>query len=887
MHSVMTYRGIARSMRHSSVRPLLFLLALGALFFGAAQRTWAQSSPFTPSSLNFGSVEIGSASMLSFDYLSSDQNELTIHFSSDNSAFSVTPLSTNSIFNEGVMATVTFRPRTVGPTTGNIIVEADVLAGEFTVRQLVGMVPVQGIGTAPFNINPTSLTFPPTPLGQTSAAQQFRVSLPNAVEGMALDFSVSSGNPNAFQPTPALFTLLPGESQLVDVTFSPVTAGETQSAIIVSGGGANIPVDVTGEGIAITVDPLELTLPPTLTGCGSDAQLTVIPTLTADVLLGPADRRFSASPTQFIASSPTTVIVSIAQAPAGTTMTNVIVNARERGRPAQQVLVPTTATGISVLPDPTSLSFGAVTVGSTSATLSIQIDTSLPAMIQTTALSDNPAFEIVSAEGGLVQVAFSPTAEGLASGTVTIQAFTDADPECMRPITIPVSGTGQALGLRLDPLSLDFGETPTRGGNTLRANLINESDVDFQAAALSSQPAFTVGMPAFSVPANSSVPVDVTFSPTQDGPASGQVTFQLTAMGLNPTDLLLPVSGTGVTAALTYSAVIGGSTSPVIPGGTIQAPSVVVGGSSTFVVVATNPGTSPATIASIGVTGDAFGPQVFEAVVRTVAPGESFSLPLTFDPAALGRSTGELRLGTATFALSGVGLLGGGSITGWPGGVQALQQLSVGVALDDPALTDVSGLLTLTYAPDDSLPADPNVVFANGANTVAFTIPMGQTQATFMGGSQTVGLQTGSVAGVITLSATFDAGLAAVTPAAGVFVSSPVASSAPVITSVTITNATGSGFTVVARGLTTTRAITQMQVTLSPRGAVDLATPTVTVSGIGEAFATYFAGQTEFGGQFQVSVPFNVSGATNAIGSVSVTMSNASGTSAAVSANLP
>ncbi len=855
------------------------------LLLGFTQPAAAQGTAI-PSLINFGEVLIGDTAVDDFEFLVTDQSIIEVYFDTDNSVFSVSPSSTDDFGSEPILAMVTFRPRTVGRFTGTVLIEGDVLMGNQIVRQPIGMVELEGIGTAPFDVNPTSLLFEATPLGQTSAPQRIRVSL-DPMEELGISFRVTSGNRNAFQATPLSFDLLPGDSQLIDVTFSPTLGGENRSAIIISGAGVNYPVDVSGEGVAATVDPLELALPPTLTGCGSDALLSVIPALTADIIVGPLDRRFATNPIQFIASAPTTVVVSIGAAPAGITTTDVVVNVRESGRPVQQIFVPTSATGFDVLANPGSLSFGAVTLGSGSSPQTILIETSLPAMLAASATSDNPAFEIVSAIGGEIQVAFNPVVEGPASGTITIQASTPADPDCMRPLRVPVSGTGQALGLQLTPTSLDFGETAVNASRTLRANIVNESNTAFEATALSSQPAFSLEGMSFQVPAGASVPVDVTFTPTQNGPASGQITFQLTALEINPVDLVLPVSGIGVTPTLNYSAIIDGTATSVLPGGAIQAPAVVVGGASTFDLVVSNPGTTVATINSIGLTGDAFGPKFFPTVVQTIEPGGSFTVALTFEPSAPGAATGSLQVGQASFSLSGVGLLGGASITGWPGGLRGLEQLAVGVALDAPAAAAVAGELVLEYEPDGDLPADPSVTLANGSDTIAFSIPAGQLQAAFAGGSPEVGLQTGSVAGIITLAATFNAGGAAVTPTDGVFVSAPVAPAAPVVTSVAITNASSSGFTVVVQGYTTTREVSAMQVTFQPRGDVELATSSVAVGGIGDAFTSYFGGQTEFGGQFQVSVPFNVSGATNAIASASVVISNSQGASAAVSANLP
>ena len=68
--------------------------------------------------------------------------------------------------------------------------------------------------------------------------------------------------------------------------------------------------------------------------------------------------------------------------------------------------------------------------------------------------------------------------------------------------------------------------------------------------------------------------------------------------------------------------------------------------------------------------------------------------------------------------------------------------------------------LTLTFTPDSGAD-DPTVVFSSGGRTARITVPAGSTN-----GATDVGVQTGTVAGVITITAQMQASGQDVTPIA-------------------------------------------------------------------------------------------------------------------------
>jgi hypothetical protein len=203
----------------------------------------------------------------------------------------------------------------------------------------------------------------------------------------------------------------------------------------------------------------------------------------------------------------------------------------------------------------------------------------------------------------------------------------------------------------------------------------------------------------------------------------------------------------------------------------------------------------------------------------------------------------------------------------------------------------------LTFTPDASvkgLPSpftNPDLVFGSTGKATSgnVSIPANSTAGIPV---DSTGVQLGSIAGVVTvtLASLTDQRTGQVLP-----LPSPVPSatitikpSAPVITSVKITNITSSGFQVVVDATTTTRDLTSISLTFTAASGDTLNGSQQTVS-LTSASTAWFAatGNASLGkgnvGAVSVTVSFPYNGDPNAIGTVSVTLTNSVGTSPAVS----
>ena len=169
------------------------------------------------------------------------------------------------------------------------------------------------------------------------------------------------------------------------------------------------------------------------------------------------------------------------------------------------------------------------------------------------------------------------------------------------------------------------------------------------------------------------------------------------------------------------------------------------------------------------------------------------------------------------------------SFAGLPAQTDPARTENLQANLSGPYPVALTGVATLTFAPDATVPSDdPAVQFATGGRTVNLTIPAGQTAARF-GSAGSVGIVAGSVAGRIRATVALFSDGVAVTPDPVPATEMVVRRSAPSITSVTVQR-TGTGFEVRVRGMSSPRDMTRALFRFTPRSGVNLQTAETTVT---------------------------------------------------------
>ncbi len=213
-------------------------------------------------------------------------------------------------------------------------------------------------------------------------------------------------------------------------------------------------------------------------------------------------------------------------------------------------------------------------------------------------------------------------------------------------------------------------------------------------------------------------------------------------------------------------------------------------------------------------------------------------------------------------------------ISGLPQTLPPGTQPNVTIHLAAPFPGTVTGTLTLVFEPNAVNNADdPAVQFSSGGRTVTFTIPAGQTAGVFP--VTPLRILSGTVAGMIRIRTATAPESSTPVPESTV----PIARSLPVITAGTVQIGTGT-FTVQIDGYSNTREISAATFRLTPAAGAPLVTTDVPVA-VGASFTAWYqsAGAAAFGGQFRLALPFTVTGSLTDIESVTVTVTNAVGTS--------
>ncbi len=221
------------------------------------------------------------------------------------------------------------------------------------------------------------------------------------------------------------------------------------------------------------------------------------------------------------------------------------------------------------------------------------------------------------------------------------------------------------------------------------------------------------------------------------------------------------------------------------------------------------------------------------------------------------------------------------TISGLPDTGSPATQPALGIGLSGAYGLALTGHATLTFTPDSGSD-DPAVQFTSGGRTADFTIAAGTTQAVFSISS--LGVQTGTVAGTITITLQLLAAGADVTPTPAPTKVLRIPGAVPVITSATLTS-TSTGFNLVVIGYSTTREVTGATVHLVAATGQTLATSDFTIP-LTSVFPAWYQSSASipFGSQFSLTIPFTVQGATNAIGSLTVSLTNTQGTSTVANA---
>jgi hypothetical protein len=649
-----------------SVCSLLLILFIGWTLFASPALANVGANP---SSINFGSITINSHSASTTIVLTNASPRPTTieKVSSSLPQFIVTGPSLPLILqnHQSVSFQVVFDPNAASTVSGTVT---------FTLaRRSTGslVVPVTGTGVAPpvstYLLSPssTSISFPNTLIGSSSSQS---LTLSNTGNSSVTVSQISLSGAGFTDSGIALpFSLSAGQNVSLSVAFSPTVAGASTGSIIIISNATNsslaIPLSAAGVQPQLTVAPATVNFGSIATGVTNTQTITVNNSGTANLVVTQASVIGSGFSNSGIslpltvspgASSSFTLSFTPTSACTCSGTLTLVSNAL-----TSSLNVALSGTGVApktylLSPGSPSLSFANTIVGSSSSQSLVLSNTGNSSVTISQISVTGAGFSgsgvtlpatVNAGQSISLAIAFSPTLTGSSSGSITVLSNATNS-----PATISLSATGVQPQIAVLPTSVSFGSVTTGTTNTQTVTVQNSGNASLtitQASVIGS--GFTesgVSLPLTLAPGASSA-FTLSFTPVTASTVSGTLTL---ASNASIPSLNVPLSGTGLPQVLQLSA---NSTS-------LRFGSQTLSTSASQTVTLTNTGNSSVTISQLSVTGTAFSFSGFTAPL-TVAPGQSTTFSVIFDPTTAGNFSGTASIvsnatnSPQSIALSGVG----------------------------------------------------------------------------------------------------------------------------------------------------------------------------------------------------------------------------------------
>jgi hypothetical protein len=423
------------------------------------------------------------------------------------------------------------------------------------------------------------------------------------------------------------------------------------------------------------------------------------------------------------------------------------------------------------------------------------------------------------------------------------------------------------------------GSVPTAGVQTLRVTFTPTDAADFLPVSGTATITVTQATPVLTWPTPAGLVVGSPLTSAQlDATAAG-----VSGAALPGTFVYTPAAGTLVTSGNQTLSVV--FTPTDITDYTTASTTVTLGGtplsltalSSTTALLGdpaktitlTGTGFLPSSV--VQVAGAAVGTTYVSSTTLTaIVPASAFqavaTLPVTVSDPAQNQLSAAINLNVTAppvaFQFSA------------PATTTPTAQPTLNLALTNPYPVVLTGTITLAFAPSGSGQNDPSIQFAGGGRTLIFQVQPNTTT------TPTVQFQTGTVAGTITLTLQLMAGGVNVTPATIQPATVTLPQVVPGITSASFTQ-TGSSVVVSVVGYSNTLQVATANFHFTGLNGAAIANPDVQIPVAG-IFNTWFGSTAspQYGSEFTYTQQFTVSDGVQ-IGSVSVTLANSVGTSAA------
>jgi hypothetical protein len=595
------------------------------------------------SSLSFGSITAGTSSSQTLVITNSGTASATIQsIATGNTAFTVTGATLPATVASGasLTLTITFAPTTAGSYTGTLAIQSNATNSTLSVA-------LSGTATAAtptLTLSPTSLTFAAQSLGTTSAAQT--ITLTNKGTA-ALAISAIAASGDFAQTNLCGSSLAVSASCTISVTFTPTATGTRSGAITFADNAASSPqsVSLTGTATAATLQAASssLSFGSVTAGTSSSQTLVITNSGTAPATIqaiSTGNTAFTVTgatlPATVASGASLTLTITFAPTAAGSYTGTLAIQSNATNSTLSVALSGTAVTATPTLTlSPTSLTFAAQSLGTTSAAQSITLTNNGTAALSISGIAASGDFAQTNLCGSslavsascTISVTFTPTATGTRSGAIT---FTDN--AASSPQSVSLTGTATAATLQSASSSLSFGSITAGTSSSQTLVITNTGTASATIQAISTgNTAFTVTgatLPA-TVASGASLTLTITFAPTTAGSYTGTLAIQSNATN---STLSVALSGTATAATPTLT---------LSPTSLTFAAQSLGTTSAAQTITLTNKGTAALAISAIAASGDFAQTNLCGS---SLAVSASCTISVTFTPTATGTRSGAITL---------------------------------------------------------------------------------------------------------------------------------------------------------------------------------------------------------------------------------------------------
>jgi hypothetical protein len=408
-----------------------------------------------PASLAFGSVQVSSRTSLSETLTNTGGTSLTISAATaSGSGFSLSGLSLPLTLTTGQSTsfTVLFSPTTSGAASGSVSITSTGSNPNLSI-------PLSGTGVTQGDLvaNPTSLAFGSVPINTSKSLSEALTNTGGT--SLTISAATASGTGFSLSGLSLPLTLTAGQSTSFTVLFSPTTSGAGSGSLSITSNGPNpnLSIPLSGTGVtqgALAANPASLAFASVLVGSSRSLSETLTNTGGLSITVTQANVTgavFSISgltlPVTLTTNQSVTFTATFKPTGAGAASGSLSVVSNASNSPLSIALSGTGTAAGALAVSPTSLSFGNVTDGSSSA-LSGSLTASGASVTVSSASLNNSEFvlsgislpgTIAAGQSATFTVTFTPQASGATSASLSF-----ASNASNSPTVETMTGTGTA-----------------------------------------------------------------------------------------------------------------------------------------------------------------------------------------------------------------------------------------------------------------------------------------------------------------------------------------------------------------------------------------------------------------------------------------------------------